>query len=75
MNGENKLISTGQEAHKVAAEDGTRDKRRVCKRPVQLSWENIVITAQPPTGRCKPKNALKEPKEIIKRVSGTVLPG
>ena len=29
----------------------------------------------PPTGRCKPKNALKEPKEIIRGVSGTVKPG
>lgn len=29
----------------------------------------------PPKGRCKPKNALKEPKEIIRNVSGTVMPG
>lgn len=29
----------------------------------------------PPKGRCKPKNALTEPKEIIRGVSGTVLPG
>lgn len=45
------------------------------KRKIQLSFENIVITAQPPTGRCKPKDALKEPKEIIKGVSGTIMPG
>lgn len=45
------------------------------KTPVQLTWEDIVITAMPPTGRCKPKNALKEPKEIIRGVSGTVEPG
>ena len=45
------------------------------KTPVQLTWEDIVITAMPPTGRCKPKNALKEPKEIIRGVSGTVMPG
>lgn len=29
----------------------------------------------PPKGRCKPKNALTEPKEIIRGVSGTVMPG
>jgi len=29
----------------------------------------------PPKGRCKPKNALTEPKEIIRGVSGTVKPG
>ena len=29
----------------------------------------------PPKGRCVPKNALKEPKDIIRGVSGTVLPG
>lgn len=47
----------------------------LAKNPIQLTWKNIVITAQPPKGRCKPKNALKEPKEIIKGVSGTVMPG
>jgi ABC-type multidrug transport system ATPase subunit len=45
------------------------------KNPVQITWKNIVIRAMPPTGRCKPKNALKEPKEIIRGVSGTVMPG
>ena len=49
--------------------------RRNKKKPIQLSWENIVITAQPPKGKCKPKNSLTEPKEIIKCVSGTVMPG
>lgn len=46
------------------------------KRPgVQISWHDITIRAMPPTGRCKPKNALTEPKEIIRGVSGTVKPG
>ena len=48
---------------------------RKTNRPVQLSWEDITIRAMPPTGRCKPKNALTEPKEIIRGVSGTVMPG
>ena len=34
-----------------------------------------MITAKPPTGKCKPKNALKVDKEIIRGVSGTVMPG
>ena len=42
---------------------------------MQITWENIRITAEPPKGKCKGKNALKEPKEIIKGVSGTVMPG
>lgn len=45
------------------------------KRPVQLTFEDIRITAVPPKGRCVPKNALKEPKEIIRGVSGTIMPG
>jgi ABC-type glutathione transport system ATPase component len=73
MNGENKLITTN--ANKVAESEPSAIPRRKCNRPVQLSWEDIVITAMPPKGRCKPKNALKEPKQIIKGVSGTVLPG
>lgn len=72
MNDNNKLISTGQTAGIVA--EAPKSKNRT-KNPIQLSWENIHITAHPPTGRCKPKNALKEPKEIIRGVSGTVLPG
>jgi len=45
------------------------------KNPIQISWQDITITAMPPTGRCKARGALKEPKEIIKSVSGTVQPG
>lgn len=45
------------------------------KRPMQITWKDIVITAQPPSGKCKPKNAIKVPKEIIRGVSGTVMPG
>jgi len=29
----------------------------------------------PPKGKCKPKNALTQPKDIIRGVSGTVMPG
>jgi len=29
----------------------------------------------PPTGKCKPRGALTEPKTIIEGVSGTVMPG
>jgi hypothetical protein len=43
--------------------------------PIQLTWHNITIRALPPTGRCKPRNAIKEPKTIIDNVSGTVMPG
>ena len=45
------------------------------KNPMQITWKDIRITAEPPKGKCKGKNALKEPKEIIKGVSGTVMPG
>lgn len=43
--------------------------------PIQLTWDNISITAHPPTGKCKGRGALKEPKLIIDGCSGTVLPG
>ena len=76
MNNDNKLISTGQQKiepeNMLNNEDGLRQK---VKRPIQLSWENITIQALPPKGKCKPKNALKEPKDIIRGVSGTVMPG
>ena len=49
--------------------------RQMVSNPIQLTWKNITIAAMPPKGRCKPKNALTEPKEIIRGVSGTVLPG
>ena len=44
---------------------------------VQLTWDNIEITALPPSGKCgkRNKNALKEPKVIIDGVSGTAMPG
>ena len=45
------------------------------KRKIQLTWENIHITAMPATGRCKGQGMLKEPKTIIDGVSGTVMPG
>jgi hypothetical protein len=40
-----------------------------------LAWNDIVIRAMPPTGRCKPRGALTEPKLILDGVSGTVKPG
>jgi ABC-type multidrug transport system fused ATPase/permease subunit len=42
---------------------------------MQITFENIKIVAMPPTGRCKGRNALKDPKTIIDGVSGTILPG
>jgi len=47
------------------------------KKPVQITWENITITAHPPKGgMCAKKNAQPAPpKEIIRGVSGTVMPG
>jgi len=74
MSTDNKLIATGGQGSKV--EDIDRAvARNMTKTPAQISWEDITITAQPPKGRCKPKNALKESKEIIRGVSGTVMPG
>lgn len=49
--------------------------RQMVQNPIQLTWKNITIDALPPKGRCKPKNALTEPKPIIRGVSGTVMPG
>jgi len=51
------------------------DSMNTTKSPIQISWQDIRITAMPPTGRCKARGALKEPKVIIDGVSGTVLPG
>lgn len=48
---------------------------KVAKIKIQLSWENIHITAMPATGRCKGQGMLKDPKKIIDGVSGTVMPG
>lgn len=49
--------------------------KKQVKQQVQLSFADIRITALPPTGRCIPKNAIKEPKEIIRGLSGSVMPG
>ena len=70
---DNKLIATGGAGAKIAEEKPASKNRT--QNPIQISWNDITITANPPTGRCKPKNALKEPKEIIRGVSGTVQPG
>jgi hypothetical protein len=47
------------------------------KKKIQLSFENISITAMPLTKGCcgKKKNANEEPKLIINGVSGTIVPG
>lgn len=70
MKGGNQLITTepnlGEDIGKLAG--------RQKKRPVQLSWEDITITANPPAGKCG-KKGVGEPKEIIRGVSGTVMPG
>ncbi len=43
---------------------------------MQLSWVDIVITADPPTGRCANKSGqITDRKIIIDNVSGTVMPG
>ena len=55
----------------IAPETSGKKIRRT-ERPVQISWKNVTIDAIPPKGKCKPKNALKEPKPIIRGVSGTV---
>ena len=73
---DNRLITTENPgAGKIQEENADLPPARVTERPVQISWDNITITAMPPKGRCKPKNALTEPKEIIRGVSGTVKPG
>jgi len=43
---------------------------------MQLSWIDITITADPPTGRCANKSGqIKEKKIIIDNAHGTVMPG
>ena len=72
------LIAQDQLGGKIEPEAPGQDLkefRKKTERPVQISWENITITAVPPKGRCKPKNALSAPKQIIRGVSGTVQPG
>ena len=75
MSNDNKLIGTGQQKIEPDLHDQGDSLRQKVKRPIQLTWENITIQAMPPKGKCKPKNALKEPKDIIRGVSGTVKPG
>ena len=69
----NKLIEP--EGQAPAMGENIDTLRQKVKNPVQITWKNIVIRAMPPKGKCKPKNALTEPKEIIRSVSGTVMPG
>lgn len=54
--------------------------RKMKKKPIQISWENIVISAEIKKGGCcggKPKDGepAVETKPIIRGVSGTVMPG
>ena len=49
--------------------------RNKVKKPIQITWKNIVITAQPPKPKCKKNAELPPVKEIIRDVSGTVMPG
>lgn len=54
--------------------------RKMKKKPIQISWENIVISAEIKKGGCcggKPKDGepAVESKPIIRGVSGTVMPG
>ena len=73
-----KLITQDDPGARIEPEapgDNLKEFRNKTQNPVQITWENITITAQPPKGRCKPKNALTAPKLIIRGVSGTVKPG
>ena len=70
-----KLIGVDQQKIEPEFGDNPDMLRQKVKRPIQLTWRNITIDAMPPKGKCKPKNALKEPKPIIRGVSGTVMPG
>lgn len=46
------------------------------KAKIQITWRDIYITAKfPPKGKCCQKKITPEPKEIIRGVSGTVMPG
>jgi ABC-type multidrug transport system fused ATPase/permease subunit len=54
---------------------GLEEVRKSAKQLMQLTWYDITIRAMPPTGRCKPAHAIKEPKIIIDNVDGTVMPG
>lgn len=63
------------ESSKLVESETTLKPNKVQKRKIQLTWEDIHITAMPATGRCKGQGMLKEPKKIIDGVSGTVQPG
>jgi hypothetical protein len=55
---------------------GLNDIRKSANMLMQLSWVDIVITADPPTGRCSNKSGqITEKKIIIDNVSGSVMPG
>ena len=71
-----KLIQPESQSLLNNAPGETLDKlRNKTKQPIQITWKNITITATPPKPKCK-KNAPAPPsKEIIKGVSGTVMPG
>jgi ABC-type glutathione transport system ATPase component len=49
--------------------------RQKVKKPIQITWKNIRITAVPPKPKCKKNAEPAPPKEIIRDVSGTVKPG
>lgn len=50
--------------------------KKTSKQLMQLSWIDITITADPPTGRCANKSGqIKEKKIIIDNAHGTVMPG
>lgn len=55
---------------------GLNEIRKSANMLMQLSWVDIVITADPPTGRCSNKSGqITDRKIIIDNVSGTVMPG
>lgn len=64
------------ESHKLVSPDEPLARPKVQKKKIQLTWENIHITAMPAQGKCcKGQGMLKEEKVIINGVSGTVMPG
>jgi hypothetical protein len=56
--------------------DDLKQIQKSGKKLMQLSWIDITITADPPTGRCANKSGqIKEKKIIIDNAHGTVMPG
>jgi len=55
--------------------EGLQTIQKSTKQLIQLTWTDIVITAKPSKGRCKPKNNLTEDRIIIDHANGTVQPG